>query len=443
MELSRLSADAGVEARALRPTGFRGNPWGVRLLVVVSAMFLPACEAQPQAGLERELQRSAEQVLPRLEALSGLPRLAPIAIGVRSRSQLRQFVETRLAEDFPPSEIAGVHATYSALGLIPEDIDLHALLLDLYTEQIVGFYDPARDTLFVVNDVPREQLETVLVHELVHALQDQHANLEALVDPSLSTDRQRAAQAALEGHATLVMVAWAMESMGVDASALPELPDLSALLGPALQSAQFPVLSTAPRIIRESLLFPYFEGARFVQALWRHAPPEGRSSGASRAPLDEFLPASTEQIRNPADRFFGVRDEPTEVRFGSDSEGGWPVIYQNTFGELELAILLGELLGERYEDLVYGWDGDRYLTFRVPGGGIGLEIAIVWDDGASADAFASAYERVAPEWSARAVRVDRTRQDGREVVRIVDLPAHAADEPFPDRRLLLDSGTDR
>src|SRR5690606_21489386 len=105
------------------------------------------------------------------------------------------YVEAQLTDEMPPEELEGVHATYALLGLIPDTLDLRALLLDLYTEQIVGYYDPETKTLYAVEGVQREALRPVLAHELVHALQDQHANLDSLISRERGNDRQVAAQA--------------------------------------------------------------------------------------------------------------------------------------------------------------------------------------------------------------------------------------------------------
>ncbi len=60
-------------------------------------------------------------------------------------------------------------------------------------------------------DQPEALLEGLLVHELVHAVQDQWIDLGALADPKLGSDRATAAQAAIEGHATLVMLEYMAE----------------------------------------------------------------------------------------------------------------------------------------------------------------------------------------------------------------------------------------
>ena len=79
-------------------------------------------------------------------------------------------------------------------------------MLDLYTEQIVGFYDPATKMLYVVDGAKPDQLGFVIEHELVHALQDQYTNLDSLLHIKGDDDRVLAAQSVMEGQATLVPI---------------------------------------------------------------------------------------------------------------------------------------------------------------------------------------------------------------------------------------------
>jgi hypothetical protein len=92
------------------------------------------------------------------------------------------------------------------------------------------------------------ELRPILVHELVHALQDQHANLDSLIAKERGNDRQTAAQSAIEGHATMVMVAYMAEEASKAPVNIQTLPDIAESLRPAIegQNSQFPVFQKAP-----------------------------------------------------------------------------------------------------------------------------------------------------------------------------------------------------
>lgn len=388
------------------------------LTITLLTLALPSasCKGQePKSVDDPALVAAVDSLMPQLEKLSGLKKLKPITMKHQSREDLRKYVATRLHEEMPVDELKGITAAYAALGLVPDTIDLEKVLLDLYAEQVAGYYDPKTDAFYMVEGTPRELLRPTLAHELVHALQDQHADLDSLISRKRGNDRQTAAQAAIEGHATLVMFAILADPSGnFDVSMLP---DMSAQLRPVMeaQNSQFPVFQAAPRIIRETMLFPYVSGAGFVQQLWRAQRNSGDRFGA---PLGSRLPQSTEQVMHPLTAYLATRDHPTELQFSQNAPGR--LIYENTLGELEISILLAEHTGN--SAAAAGWDGDRYRVVDVAGKAV-LFWQTVWDDAAAADRFAAAYRSVARKRPGRAIHVQRNAVGQMSGVWIVDAPA--------------------
>jgi hypothetical protein len=393
------------------------------VLILATSLVATACRGQQTNAVDPALAAAVDSLMPRLEQLSGLRKLKPITMRQQSRADLTKYVEQRLAEEMPPEELNGLRAAYAALGLVPDTINLKQLLLDLYTEQVAGYYDPTTDAFYMVEGTPEELLRPTLAHELVHALQDQHTDLDSLISRKRGNDRQTAAQAAIEGHATLVMFALLTSGAGEFNPAL--LPNMSDQLGPLMeaQNAQFPVFQRAPRIIRETMLFPYIGGAGFVQELWRA---QAKTADKFAAPLGARLPQSTEQVLHPAAKFTGTRDEPTEVRFPQPAPGR--LIYENTLGELEIGILLMEHLGSK--TAANGWDGDRYRLVEDGGKQVLLWLT-VWDDASSADRFAAAYKSIGAQRAQRAISATRLQTGGREAVWIVDAPAGVNVSRYP------------
>ncbi|MEJ2204733.1 MAG: hypothetical protein P8170_11535 [Gemmatimonadota bacterium] len=347
-----------------------------------------------------QLGALAETLVLDLASRSGLELREPVRLEERSRDDLVRYLEAKLDEEMPEAEARSMVAAYGLLGLVPPDLDLRSVLLDLYTEQVAGFYDPDSTALFILDDQPQLMLQGLLVHELVHAIQDQTADLAALTDPSLGNDRQSAAQAAIEGHATLVMLEYLSEMSGA-AVDLGQVPDFAARLRPALESmAQFPALAGAPRVIRESLLFPYLEGAGYVQRLWHE--------GEHTAPFGPYLPLSTEQVLT-GDR----GDAPVSL-----SITGSGVVHSDDLGRFETGIVLDTHLGGEAANLAEGWGGDRYALVETPAGE-GLVWASVWDEREARDRFASALEGALDSFPAVAT-LDSLDLDGRPgvIVRI-------------------------
>ncbi len=360
-----------------------------------AALLLPGCggdaavaETAPVVGMpdtlvvsaDPELRARVAELLPGLARRAGLPLLRPIRVEWRSRDELEDYLLARLEEELPVDEAAFLTRSYSLLGLVPEALDLRALLVDVYREQVAGFYDPDSLTLWIMDDQPDATVQTVLLHELVHAVQDQAASLDSITAKSLGSDRRTAAQAAIEGHATLVMIEEMMERGRGQPVDLTQVPGLAESLVPSPEEieAQYPALADAPRVIQESLLFPYVAGAGFVLELWRQ-------SGGRPAPLGDALPQSTEHILHPETFLGNPRDEPTPVVV----ESAQASVFEDELGQLGLGVFLEEALGPGAKDGAQGWAGDRFALFESDTSE-GLAWFVLWDSAEARDRFAAA-----------------------------------------------------
>jgi hypothetical protein len=364
---------------------------GASLGVALGVAACGAQQADPRViSSDPALVEMASELLPDLVARSGMELREPIRLERRSREQLIRYLEGKLDEELPPSEARATVDVYALLGLVPRDLDLRAVLLGLYTEQVAGFYEPDSTALFVMDDQPEAALQGLLVHELVHAIQDQNADLEALTDGDLGNDRTTAAQAAIEGHATLVMLEHMTEQMAGVPIDLADVPDFSAQMRPLLQGmrSQFPALAGAPRIIQEALLFPYLEGTSFVQALWTRS----ERTGERVAPFGDHLPKSTEQVLTR-----GTSDDAVQLELDVT---GPPPIREDGLGRLELGIFLEEHGAD--PAAADGWEGDRYVLVELADGARALAWYTVWEDGPARSRFTSAMQTVLPRLGSEA-----------------------------------------
>lgn len=377
------------------------NPLVAALILVLSACGSDA-DAARQAPTaqdtlvlsdDAELRALASEMLPDLAARSGLGLREPVRLERRSRAQLERYLRVKLDEELPDERARNLGLAYQRLGLVPDSLDLRELLLSVYLEQVAGFYDPDSTALFVLDDQPAETLRPLLLHELVHAVQDQWVDLDALTGPEVGNDRRMAAQAAIEGHATLVMLEYMTEAIRGSGVDLASIPDMADQLRPALEAMreQYPALAAAPRVIQEGLLFPYLEGAGFVLRVWQARPERV-------APFGPDLPASTEQVLRPERFLSDPPDRPTEVRLVA-REGR--VLLDDVLGQAELEILLHDVVGAT-SDAAFGWDGDRWmLVAPADGSAERLVWASVWDDAESRDRVGGllrrALDRFAPD----------------------------------------------
>jgi Putative metallopeptidase family (DUF6782) len=401
------------------------------LAVPVASLAL-ACgrhsEGQEAGRVDAELESRVEELLPQIEEFSGLPVERVPAVRRASAEMLEAYLLERLEAEYPGATLDDLALAYKAFGLIPDTLDVRELLVDLLLEQAIGFYDPTRDVLFIRDEATEAMLNAVIVHELVHALQDQYADLDSLTHSVSGNDARSAIQAAMEGHATAAMLAYQFAEMTGSVVSPEELPELGPEMAGALaDSATFPELAVAPAIVREPLLFAYLGGARYIQRLWRAEPDKP-------PPFGEWLPESTEQLIH-TERLLVERDSPTPMRI-ADAGGDWQVKYAWDLGELELQIYFKEHLGDSRlaEEAAAGWDGDAYVLLARDG-----QLALVWytawDSAEDAEEFADAYRRVFEArfggegrgdllvGEGREARLDRLTISGTPVVRIVETPA--------------------
>jgi hypothetical protein len=366
------------------------------------------------AGLERrmpELVRTAERY-------RGLKLVRRVPWGRVSEPELRREVVAAFREDLPPRRLAEVELGLKAFGLIPESMDLGTYVPELLTSQIAGFYDPHRKALALVDrpggllgteagaqlgaEMTRKMEDGLLVHELTHAIQDQHFDLDRLSDPDPLSDGGVARLALVEGDATLVMMDDLIRAP------LEDVPEARGLVGELMVDGGgeegSPVagqglpgqkeMASAPAWFRDQLLFSYSRGAAFCL--------EVRRRGGQKLLDYAFAvdpPRSSEQILHP-EKWFGRRDDPVVIVWPDLGRElpGYAKAAEGQLGEEGIAVLLRPALpdGERAAAAA-GWGGDRFAVYRQAGRRLLAWIAD-WDTEAAAARFQAAVSRLGTGW---------------------------------------------
>ena len=338
-----------------------------------------------------ELRRSTHRVLARVSALRNLPATSSVETGLRSREEVRRYILARMAEEYPAEELELDRRLLVKLGLIPDSLDYRGTLVQLLTEQVAGYYDPKTRSLYVADWVPVQEQLPVMAHELAHALQDQHFDLDRLLEGVKGNeDATQAHVAVVEGEGLGLMLDYVLKPLG---QSFLDIPDIVRMQKDQMEDARqtYDVFRKVPAFFQEALLFPYVQGARFLQHhVRRHGWP-----GVDRIYAD--LPRSTEQILHP-EKYESPRDDPTHVDppplppgFG----GRWERIYRNVLGEFMLRLVLDEFL-EEYpaRDAASGWDGDSVQLYQGADGELALWIRSVWDTEQDAVEFFDAYRNL-------------------------------------------------
>jgi hypothetical protein len=341
--------------------------------VVLCAGMLALAGCRGGSDADPYGRRVAENI-PKIEKSTGLSFKTPPRVESQPRDSVRLFLERRFNEDLPASELDGMERSYKAFGLLPASMNLRGFMLDLLTEQVAGYYDPKAKTLYVVEGDDEAVTGITISHELVHALQDQHFNLDSLQRSRSDNDRLTTGQAVVEGQATLEQLG---AMIGSD-NAITSLPGGWDRVRQMIRETQasMPVFASAPTILQETLIFPYLTGAEFMRKFKSEAP--------GQSPYTR-MPTSTEQLMH-TDRYFESRDDPTTVTLPAPLSG--KAVYQNNLGEFETRILLFEYLKDQGSAVrgAAGWDGDRYVLIETPRGDA-IAWVTVWDTSIDAAEF--------------------------------------------------------
>lgn len=208
-----------------------------------------------------------------------------------------------------------------ALGLAEPDLDLRERVLEALTDQVVGMYHAPTDELVVATADPGRPLDAVseitLAHELDHALTDQR--LPRPPSGGVSRDAQLAAQAVLEGDATLLSLRY-LDALVVGGDRRPARP-------PEASRA----LDEVPLLVRDLITFPYTWGRVFAEQIID----DDGWAALDRAYRDP--PTTSLEILYP-DRW---RDDfaPLEVSDAPPSPPGWRRLEDRSFGAAELLSL--------------------------------------------------------------------------------------------------------
>lgn len=251
---------------------------------------------------------------------------------------------------------------------------------------MVGFYDVEEDRFFIVDEggAEGESLDLfdqlVFVHEYVHALQDQHFDLDRFEDAGdrYTDDQELAIKALIEGEAEMVSLLYILDNVSLER--VEELAEAA----PDLNQE---VLERTPPFLRESLVFPYLEGQRFVRSVYRLGGWETVNE------LWERLPVSTEQILHP-EKY--PLDVPSTVELPADLAdalgAGWTERLREVWGEFQLRLMLAEADAVFAVEGAAGWDGDQY-AFLTNGEQQLFVMEIVWDSSADATEGGDALQR--------------------------------------------------
>jgi len=348
---------------------FLQNPFSPRALWTVLVLFFtcgvtfaqksPAVTSPDPAksAAAAEFAAAADEVLEQMSQITGLKLRTPLKKTLRSREEIRAYVINEMNEDKEPAERYASARSAEAFGLLPKGFDIDSFMIDLLTEQIAGLYDPKAHEFYIADWIPLSDQKMVMAHELTHALEDQHFQIEAWAKAARpNDDGELAREAVLEGSAMAAMIDYLLNESGRSLKDLPDI-DPGMLVG---DMGATPALKKAPPFLKDALVFPYFAGLTFSADLLKNTGWKGLPAVFSKPPI------STQQIMHPALYHAGKTPSTENLPdVGKMLGPDWTKLEENVMGEFGWKEVLKQFLGEdRAKALAAAWDGDRYTVYE-------------------------------------------------------------------------------
>jgi len=371
--------------------------WARTLVLCVFAIGGCAYTIVHNGAVNQTRAESIEQGIARFRQLAFT---SQVPLVVRNRGQVQQMLLAELKRDHTGEELELGGEIGAMTGVYPSGMNLKDATMSLMDSQVAGFYDPHDKRMILVEGaidvgfrnsaaqfVKRRDItgEMVLAHELTHALQDQHFQLEQKMDAVKDNDdRDLALKALAEGDATLAGFGYV--SGNLDNAALntiiSRLADLPKTL--AAQSGDVPLGLSAP------LVFQYYDGACFVAYAYR------RGGWSAVDAIYRDPPRTTLQIMRP-ELYFSHSFKPASVTLDGYQPflKDWRKADDDTYGAFLIKVILERKLGASAPQLALAnqWIADRLIVLQR-----GPALTILWlvgfNPNAAAQSFATLYAHI-------------------------------------------------
>jgi len=332
----------------------------------------------------RKRRASFDKALAAAMIARALPSTGAFASRHVTRSEMDDVVRAQVQRELPPDALEHEEQQEKLLSVIDPSEHYADLVLGMLGSQVAGLYIPREKALYVVDDGAASEgsseEHTVLVHEIVHAIQDEHFDLGRRVAWRADASDETAAMHALgEGDATLAML--------LDTSRGEEIPTtfIDGFTTIMRESNRRMVGERVPTAVADALVDPYVEGLRFVWSLYQR----GGWAAVDAAWRDP--PRTTEQLLHPEK--YAQREAPVALRAEAVGPESFKIIDANTIGELEVRDWLSAFVDfDVAQAIARGWGNGRVELFGRDRERA-LRLRVRWDSDATAHA-TQAYARV-------------------------------------------------
>ena len=357
----------------------------------------PAQEHRITPEEARELLNSVDKILKFDSEQTLLEIRRPVKRQLVDRDEVQRFIQKRLEDDEDARRLQRAEIVLKKFGLLPRDFDMRAFLIELLREQVAGYYDPKTKTVYLLNWLEPESQMPVMAHELTHALQDQHVDVERWVkqgtsdkspQASVTSDEEIGARhAVLEGQAMAVMVGYLLAPVGGTLANSPMITQ--AIEQSMMQGDGSPVFDRAPLFIKRMLLFPYQYGLEFERTLLVKAGKERAFAGVLKRP-----PRNTREVMEPEVYLAGEQLPELPVADVAKIAGGeWEKYDVGSIGEFDVSVMAEQYASEgKAKKIAPQWRGGWYYAIRPKSGdSVALVFVSKWGTCDAAQQFENVY----------------------------------------------------
>ncbi|HVE94508.1 MAG TPA: hypothetical protein VNB24_06275 [Acidimicrobiales bacterium] len=311
----------------------------------------PSAKSDDKVEPPKEWDPRVAKLAAYVESERGLQFKHPVAVSFLDteayRKEIRAGSSAELtAEDKEEIEIFTGQAR--ALGLLRKDTDLLEATGEIVDEGTLAFYDPERDRMVVKGTKLTVGVRVTVVHELTHALQDQHFDLTKEFDDDGSESIHHAL---VEGDAVRIETAYASEELSGS-----ETRDY---LNEQQDAREGVELGDIPPALLHLFTAPYQLGAPMTTIV---AEEQGQDA------LNKLFrdpPGSDEGVINP---FALIDREKTADVAKPARRAGETATDDGDFGVLTWYVVLASFIDARTAiEAVDGWSGDAYSGYTKAG----------------------------------------------------------------------------
>ena len=357
-------------------------------LFILVVLFMQVAPAQDNS---QDFSDKVKKLQGIVSDIRGLKLELSVTAGVYSKKELKDFLIREISKEVPKEKAEMYQKVAVKFGLIPKDMDIMKAIIELLTSQVAGFYNNKAKELYIIkpsdsddsdddktSKAQRQMLEQlygidaddmVMVHELMHVVQDQVLGLSSLpLDGDGNDDLVLALKGVVEGEASIVMYEYMFKD-GFDTSKY--------MLGGSMrESAKTGKMADLPAFLTHTLVFPYSDGYDFTLKVKEAKLPadlsdiplikDTKPEWKNVTRLYKDPPLSTEQILHPK-KYYDERDNPISIILPDVTKplgADWNPLEQNVWGEFVVKIMLDEYNVKRTNRASAGWGGDRYTVLE-------------------------------------------------------------------------------